>query len=665
MRRAWAILLLCGCQAAPAPRGLLRVVVTGATAPAQITRVSVSVQPAAVEADLAQDPGGTWSGALSVPGGGETVAARAWAGTAVVASGSGSVTVIAGQTVPLAIALLDATGSPPAPPHSPVVSLTAAATSVAVGGTVALTATAFDADGSAIAYAWTAAPDGCGTFSPPGSASTSFTALAVGRCTVTVTASAGGLSGSDSTPIDVGPATPVVVQHLSSTSNPPFQQILGNGYRFTLPNPVQAGNCLVLGISYSFSATRTVSISDSSGNVWPAAPAATTTDSTVLVSSIFVQPGAAGGTTTLTVSFDQPVATFQYTVSEIANVDPVSPVAGASAGQTAAPDLAVPAFAPAENDANGGNLIWSYFIDHATPVWNGVVRFAAGTGFTLLDADIGWSPFGYGLPHASQLLLQPTAAAVAPAMTATMPPNVANDAFNGVAVALRVAPSGAPAPPGMHIQRISLFTNPTPPTEWVFQLPTQGNLIVGVVCQADIIDIDSITDSRGNTYVKVEPQRDEPQIWYAAAATPDPDLVITVHSTGTPVNASFIWYDIAGAAAAPLDAVADLSGAGVPVGSDTLLDAPVITPPSPGLTLAAVSFGTGPALGLAPGSPAGAVFDYVYYDGELDIDQMDNADGRAHLYDAGLSPEHFGWVLNHTAGTTASATAVHFAAAAP
>lgn len=84
-----------------------------------------------------------------------------------------------------------------------------------------------------------------------------------------------------------------------------------------------------------------------------------------------------------------------------------------------------------------------------------------------------------------------------------------------------------------------------------------------------------------------------------------------------------------------------------------------------GLTLAAISFGTGPATGLTTGSPPGAIFDFVSYAGEADIDRMDNADGRAHLYNTDLSTEHFNWILNHTMGTTASATAVHFKAATP
>jgi hypothetical protein len=668
MRRACIVLSLCACGPHPgAERALLGVVVAAQVMSAQITRVSVEVAPADVSADLARDAGGTFSGTLSVPVGVQTVNATAWAGPAAAGTASGLVTVAKGGTAHLSITVLDATGTPPQPDHSPVIiSLTASASSATVGDQLSLSAAASDADGDAISFAWTAAPGGCGSFSAPGSASNTFTAAAAGNCAVTVAARARGLADTRSTTIAIAggggtPPLPALVQHLSSTSNPPLDTRVGNDFRFTLPNPVVAGNCLVLGISYRWSATRTVRVSDGNGNLWPTSPAATTTDGVDLISSIFVLPGARPGTTTFTVSFDADVIAFQYTVSEFDNLDPVSPVSGSSAGQTTAPALAIPAFTPANNDAAGGNLVWSYFMDHEFVPSRGVSNFAPGAGFALLDADIGWT--NIGLAHASQFFLQRTSAAVAPSMIATGAP--ANEGFNGVAVALKVAAAGGPPAAGIRIEKIAHFTNPVPPKNWNFQFPTVGNLIVGVVCQSELIDITSVTDSKGNVYAKVGPSLDEPQFWYARNATPDPDLRIVVHSAGTPVNASFLWYDISGADPLPLDGQADLSGAGIDSGKSSIVDAPVMTPASAGLTLAAISFGTGPATGLTTGAPPLAIFDYVSYAREIDMDRMDNADGRAHFYNGDLSTEHYNWILNHTIGTTASATAVHFKAAAP
>jgi hypothetical protein len=203
--------------------------------------------PANVSADLTRDPPGTFSGTLSVLAGAQTVTASAWAGTTLAGSGSGSVTVAKGQTAQLFIATLDATGPAALPDHSPVVtSLAGSATAVALGDRVSLVVTAVDADGDAITFGWSAAPAGCGTFSAPGSASTTWTSAAVGICAVTVTTSARGQRDSRSTSILVsapggGAPTPTLVQHVSSSTNPVGIGIPGNDFKFTLPENVGQG----------------------------------------------------------------------------------------------------------------------------------------------------------------------------------------------------------------------------------------------------------------------------------------------------------------------------------------------------------------------------------------------------------------------------------------
>src|SRR5204863_8719416 len=116
---------------------------------------------------------------------------------------------------------------------------------------------------------------------------------------------------------------------------------------------------------------------------------------------------------------------------------------------------------------------------------------------------------------------------------------------------------------------------------------------------------------------------------------------------GSPPSAAqtALLSDIANAAPAPLDASAETLNATV---TDThLVDSPLITPGSAnGLTIAAVTLGQGPNSQVDPGSPAGAIFDYVYYDDETDLDLMCNADGRAHYYNGSdVSPAHWNWLL--------------------
>ena len=460
---------------------------------------------------------------------------------------------------------------------------------------------------------------------------------------------------------------PTLVQHVSSSTNPPGKGIPGNSFKFTLPNAVGAGNCLILGISYAWSASRTVSITDSNGNTWPSSPAVTVTGGAQVISSIFVLPNANAGVTTITVTFDASLLPFQYTISEFYDVAAVSPVNGTSrssttSGSTAGGTVASGSFTPGNNDANGGNLIWTYLYDNANPgSGNEVTTFAAGTSFTLLDADIAWGADA-NAHHASEYFVQTAAAPINPSMTVTMAPG--GDPFNAVSVALKAAPAGTAPPPGIRIVRISHCTRQAGiPGAWKHQFPTSGNLIVAVTNENAVIDITSVADSKGNLYSKVEPDGSEPQFWYAGNATPDANLKLTLNVSGPPAGSTVVFYDIAGADPSPFDV-----SAGTPVANCSNLtnvtNAPSITPTTiNGLTLASMSLGQGPATGFFTGAPAGAIFDLVTYAGETDLDTMDNADAKAHLYNTDLSTESWNYRITSNPENSCSSTAVHFKAA--
>jgi hypothetical protein len=641
-------------------------VVATQTLTAQITRVSLTVLPADISADLTRDPAGTFSGTVSLPVGAQTVTASAWAGITLAGTGAASVSVIKGQTAQLQITVLDATGPAPLPDHSPVVtSLAASATAVALGDHVSLVATALDADGDAITFAWSAAPAGCGTFETPGSASTTCTAAVVGTCAITLTASARGQSDSRSTSILVSPPasggpTPKLVQHVSSSADEQNGPT-GNDFKFTLPNPVLAGNCLILGLSYAWSATRTVSVGDDNRNAWPASPAVTTDDGATVNSSIFVLPNANAGATTITVHFDALLTTFQYTVSEFNNIATVTPING-SAGQAAAVSankISTGSFTPGNNDANGGNLIWAYFANDSTPFATVPTTYAAGGSFSLLDASIGTN--SAQLPHGAEYFVQTAAAAIDPSMTLT---GGGADTWNGVAVALKAASAGNAPAAGIRIVSLVHETNSAPPTTWVAQFPSQGNL--SVVRTNGDAELTSITDSNGNTYTRSVA---DPQIWHADNVTPGLDLKVTLTYSAPPANRTMLLFDIKGAATEPEDGSAQPPGGIAPTtaGPYDLTDSPIITPVSPGLTIAGLQMGIGPVDGFAAGAPAGAIYDFVYHTNDGDGDRMDSGDGAAHFYNSDLTPEHWNWHIPNVDGASSasifSRSAVHFKAA--
>lgn len=450
------------------------------------------------------------------------------------------------------------------------------------------------------------------------------------------------------------PVAPMLVQHVASSVNPVGQGEPGNDYRFTLPNPVGAGNTLILALSYGYSASRTVSVTDSAGNAWPASPAVSATDGAAMTSAIYVLPRARSGTTTIAVDFDAPVQPFQYTLSEFAGVGAVD---AATSSMAISPNVSAGNLATA-----AGDLVWAYAADIDTGETHAATNVAAGSGFTLLDADIAWP--AQGMPHASEYAVA-TGASMTPALTVTQ--SGSNDAFLALAVALRSAQAGTlPDPNAMRVVRINHMTSEGPSTPtWSLQLPSVGNLLV--LTTADwpgLLDITSITDTAGNVWTREALDNGTPQIWFAANATPSTNLKLSLHTAGTPAGASVELWDIVGAAASPFDVMTgvDLTN---DVGGANLSATPAITPTSSGgLTIAVVGLGQGPSFGLAGGAPPGAIFDFVSYAGETDFDTMDNADCLAHLYNTDMSPESWNWLVDNGSQTTEySATAVHFNAA--
>jgi hypothetical protein len=434
-----------------------------------------------------------------------------------------------------------------------------------------------------------------------------------------------------------------------------------------MPNSVGAGNVLVLGISYGVPGL-VATISDSNGNPWKATPDVSVTDSgSALTSEIFVLPNAKAGPTTITISFNSSInnQVFLYTISEFYNVATVSPITGiCSSSGTASPNLTSGSFTPANNNANGGNLIWSNFADvnGATANANSANLFTAGSQFTLLDADTvcaGGGPTAF--PHASEYYVQPTSGAITPGMSVTQ--SGGKNTYLGVSVALKAASAGTPPPSGMHIVHYALRTNQVPTAgSYKVQFPSTGNLIVMTTQESIGIPISAVSDNTGNSYTKVEPDNSVPQVWYAGNASTNPNLMMTVNISGyNGWGVTYVMYDIVGASTSPYDGVAYVTAYGDSNGAN-VTNSPTITPKSaPGLTITRTSLGQGPSSGLAAGCPTGAVFDYVYYTGETDLDMMDNADFEAHVFNTDLSVENWNVaVANGKQGTSVASIAAHF-----
>jgi hypothetical protein len=221
--------------------------------------------------------------------------------------------------------------------------------------------------------------------------------------------------------------------------------------------------------------------------------------------------------------------------------------------------LTTGSFVPANNDANGGNLIWNYYAVSGGANGN-PTSWVPGTGFTLPDADIAWNA-NQGFPHATQYFIQSAAAPINPGITATG----TTIGFNALAVALRAASAGVAASSGSHINKIIHQTTNAPPSG------------------------------------------DEPQIWYSASTTANPNLSVTLRISGASPTITVLFYDIAGASATPLDVAAGVPSVDVS-NQSTVNNMPSITPTTTnGVVIAVMGLGQGPGLGLGSGAPTNAV----------------------------------------------------------
>src|SRR5258708_21705874 len=83
--------------------------------------------------------------------------------------------------------------------------------------------------------------------------------------------------------------TPALIQMVSSSANSP-NGINGNNFKFTLPNTTLTNNLLTLDILYPHGGT--ITITDSSGDTWPAAAATADAGVGNYIAAAFVLPHA-------------------------------------------------------------------------------------------------------------------------------------------------------------------------------------------------------------------------------------------------------------------------------------------------------------------------------------------------------------------------------------
>ncbi len=367
-------------------------------------------------------------------------------------------------------------------------------------------------------------------------------------------------------------ATPVLIQHVNSS----VQQIgyTSGAAKIQLLNDTLAGNTLILGFQGGAPAP-TLTITDNSGVAWPnagAAQVALTTSGNVTL--LFYKPNITAGINTITLSAGAGTAQFlQYTVDEFNNLtaSPLDVSGSADNAGTTTPSYSI-------TTTTNGDLIWTFGNDYTGDDALGLGNFTAGSGATLLHADKNCGTL-------SQYQIQATLGAISPGFTATAAHNWAL-----VGIALKTGTAGAT--PTITPRVVSLFQLSAPPssTTIAFQVPTQGNLLVGNwvgenhAVPATLASITSISSTPSNTWQQRGNNYGTSadfacgQFWTAENASTSLTMTGTVtisNATSAVYHSSLYLYDIIGAATAPFDTNAETNGTQTVAGNLTTVS---ITP---------------------------------------------------------------------------------------
>lgn len=433
----------------------------------------------------------------------------------------------------------------------------------------------------------------------------------------------------------------------------------GNNFVFTIPGvSLRVGDYMLLSLTYQNGSTVT-SISDSVNGAWSTTAQVTAANAGGNNTGFYRFANSAAGTkATITIAFNgtqQPVIWRLMVWSGLATSSVENGTVQAAGVQGSA--LATGAFTPGNNNANGGNLIVTVFdfADGAAGSAN-PTSFVASSGFTLMDADIGWNT-GQGLPKAAAYQVQSTSASINPGMTST---GDATNHYNCIAIALKLAPGGTDPPSSRVAKFIEQFNSSQSAATWVLQFPTIGNLRVLETTQPqNSVNYTSVTDSEGNTWINETQSADTPQLFYWPNAAANPNLTVTVNQTGAgggQVHAALI--DVVGAKTSPLGAIA-FKDSTTANNLTSVQHQPDITPSDTNSVIFyMLADGLGPVTALT--SPTAALFLSVEYTGVTDSNNYSSGDGWGILYNSSLSAQNVTWSITSQANNSVASLAVEF-----
>jgi hypothetical protein len=344
------------------------------------------------------------------------------------------------------------------------------------------------------------------------------------------------------------PGVSQLVQHVScpNSRNSGNAQSATPDYACPLPEPSQAGNALMVGVTSSNAGTFTVS--DDKSNNW------TLVDSVVdgngAFVGIYVATNVAAGTRMITLHRSTGTSNVAMSASEYFNVA-LSSAVDAHACTAGGNSTTIQAGSITPTVA--GDLLWQYSVNSSGGGGNpgSVASFAAGS-----QANITWQLNGTDLYDGDAV--QAGIYSGTSAIAATMSSGTAQG-FDTCVMALKGATAGNA--PGSGFRIVHMLHQQAPdagPNPWPVQFPAMGNLVV----LSDIsggASISGITSAPANTWVSTgaaagsEGVTALSQIYYAGNAATGNGMTLAVTRSGALTQDTFMLYDFVGASSAPFD----------------------------------------------------------------------------------------------------------------
>jgi hypothetical protein len=431
------------------------------------------------------------------------------------------------------------------------------------------------------------------------------------------------------------PADPLLVDAVGTASNGWSE--VANGITFSLPQATLPGNSIICGLTYPYSSSRTVSITDNESNTWHLAVSVNDTSSNT---EALYYAAAAAGTLAITVTFDTTLYGIQFACKEAYNIVASSPLDGTgSVADSTTSAVSTSAFTTTAN----GDLIFEYGnYNGYTPIGAGgqtplVNAFIAGPGWSPIIADVNTGEF-------FQDIQQGSAGSITPTYDSEIISGNSN-AWGAVAAAFKTSGSQGTAPPssGIHIDHIfsEVLASGGP---YTLQMPADGNFLAMAGSYAV-----TVTDSMQNAYIQSEPGGSGmAYLDYAVNPSLRLEQLFAVSISVTGVAADMTWMDVRGVAtSSPIDTTAYNAQTQPSLTNGYQWSGmPTITPSASGeLVIADLPTGCGPSWNVL--APAGAVTDNVYYPGETDESNFNQACGHAHFITTSTAQESWTWVMEN------------------